>query len=88
MQLQTQRRDNLQYGCEFWITRQRHVQSGSFLWPWQYLLVQLQQTADHHLEEQLQDKPQHPRPIARASMDSEFRDAIANGTNITWVVQL
>jgi hypothetical protein len=26
-------------------------------------------------------------PIARAIMDSEFRDAIANGTKITWVVQ-
>jgi len=25
-------------------------------------------------------------PIARAVMDSEFRDAIAYGSNITWVV--
>jgi hypothetical protein len=29
--LQNQRKDILQHGCQFWITRQPHVQSGSFL---------------------------------------------------------
>jgi hypothetical protein len=27
-------------------------------------------------------------PKAQAVMDSEFRDTIANGTNLIWVVQL